>query len=45
MREAERQTLGDGEIRKLVTNWGWWNGGRCLIPMVGAMVGLWTALE
>ena len=44
MREAEKQTLGDAELRELVTNWGWWNGVRCSLPMVGAVVGLWTAL-
>ena len=33
------------EVRELVTRWRFWNRMRMVMPFVGTMVGLWTALN
>ena len=37
--------LREEEVRKLVTRWRFWNLMRVVMPLVGTVVGLWTALN
>lgn len=44
-KRTEAKGLGEGEVRELVKRWRFWNWMRMMMPLVGTVMGLWTALK
>lgn len=44
-KKTDAKGLGEREVRELVERWWFWNGMRMLMPLVGTVMGLWTALK
>lgn len=44
-KKTDAKGLGEEEVRELVKRWRFWNWMRMMMPLVGTVMGLWTALK
>lgn len=44
-KKTEAKGLEEKEVRELVKRWWFWNLMRMMMPLVGTVMGLWTALK
>ena len=44
-KKTKAKGLEEKEVRELVKRWRFWNSMRMMMPLVGTVMGLWTALK